>query len=128
MDNIFRDQIILLTGAAGSVGKELIRHLIAFLPAEIRALDHNESELFLMSEYYRHQNNITFFLGDVRDAHKMDTAARGVDMIFHCAALKHVYFSEYNPFEAVQTNILGVQNLIQAAIKNNVKRFIFTSS
>lgn len=128
MDNIFRDQIILITGAAGSVGQELIRQLLPFKPAEIRALDNNESELFLMSDHYRKQSNFTAYFGDVRDILKISAVARGADMIFHCAALKHVYFSEYNPFDAVQTNILGVQNIIQASIANEVKRVIFTSS
>jgi FlaA1/EpsC-like NDP-sugar epimerase len=128
MDNIFRDQVILITGAAGSVGQELVRQLLPLLPAEVRALDNNESELFLMGERYRDQVNFTAFLGDVRDVLKVSAVARGVDMIFHCAALKHVYLSEYNPVEAVHTNILGVQNIVEASINNRVKRVIFTSS
>jgi FlaA1/EpsC-like NDP-sugar epimerase len=128
MDNIFRDKTILVTGAAGSVGQELVRLLIPLWPAEIRLLDNNETELFLMGETYRAANNVIAYIGDVRDLQKVSTAARGVDMIFHCAALKHVYLSEYNPFDSVQTNILGVQNVIQAAINNSVKRVIFTSS
>jgi FlaA1/EpsC-like NDP-sugar epimerase len=128
MDNIFRDKTILVTGAAGSVGQELVRLLIPLWPAEIRLLDNNETELFLMGETYRNANNVIAYIGDVRDLQKLSTAARGVDMIFHCAALKHVYLSEYNPFDSVQTNILGVQNVIQAAINNSVKRVIFTSS
>lgn len=128
MDNIFRDKVILVTGAAGTVGRELVRQLLPLWPGEVRALDHNESELFIMSESYRSQDNINFYLGDVRDLQKMEAVSRGVDMVFHCAALKHVYFSEYNPFESIQTNILGVQNIVQAALKNDVKRVIFTSS
>lgn len=128
MDNIFRDQVILVTGAAGSVGQELVRLLLPLWPAEIRLLDNNETELFLMGETYRSINNVIAYIGDVRDLQKITTVSRGADMIFHCAALKHVYLSEYNPFDSVQTNILGVQNIIQAAINNTVKRVIFTSS
>jgi FlaA1/EpsC-like NDP-sugar epimerase len=128
MDNVFRDKCIMVTGAAGSVGQELVRQLIALWPAEIRLLDNNESELFLMRERYRTQTNVTAYLGDVRDLPKISAVARGADMIFHCAALKHVYLSEYNPFEAVQTNILGVQNILQSAIDQRVERVIFTSS
>ena len=124
----FRDQVIVITGGAGSVGQELVRQLIPSGPAEIRILDNNESELFLMSEKYRSHNNVTSYLGDVRDAQKINTVVRGCDIILHCAAYKHVYFSEYNPFEAVQTNIIGGKNVIEAAIGSGTKLLIFTSS
>jgi len=127
LDNIFRDQVILITGAAGSVGQELVRQLLPRQPAEIRGLDNNESEIFLMSDRLR-DCAFTAFLGDVRDGQKVAAVARGVDMIFHCAAFKHVVLSEYNPFDAVQTNIMGVQNVVQASVDNGVKRVIFTSS
>ncbi|MBI4644109.1 MAG: polysaccharide biosynthesis protein, partial [Deltaproteobacteria bacterium] len=119
---------VLVTGAAGTVGQELVSQLLTFGPAEIRALDNNESALFLMNEDYRSRSDFNAYLGDIRDAPKMGSLARGVDMIFHCAAFKHVFFSEYNPFEAVRTNIIGVQNIIQAALGNGVKKVIFTSS
>jgi FlaA1/EpsC-like NDP-sugar epimerase len=128
MDNIFRNQAVLITGAAGTIGQELVRQLLPFWPAEIRIMDNNESELFIMNEKYHSANNVNAFLGDIRDPQKMQNLTRGVDIIFHCAAFKHVCFSEYNPFETVQTNALGVQNVMQAAINNNVKIVIFTSS
>lgn len=128
MNQYFLNKVILVTGAAGSVGQELVRQLLLHQPAEIRILDNNESELFLLGEHYRSQTNLTAYFGDIRDPQKISGVAGGVDMIFHCAALKHVYLSEYNPFEAVQTNIIGVKNIIQAAISNRVKQIIFTSS
>jgi FlaA1/EpsC-like NDP-sugar epimerase len=128
MDNIFRDRVILVTGAAGSVGQELVRLLMPLWPAEIRIVDNNESELFFMSEKYNAAGNVTAFLGDVRDPHKMAAVTRGVDIVLHCAAYKHVFFSEYNPFESVQTNALGVQNVVQAAMANDVRLVIFSSS
>jgi FlaA1/EpsC-like NDP-sugar epimerase len=128
METIFRDQVVMVTGAAGSVGQELVRQLILLDPAEIRLVDNNESELFLMSEGLRHHDNVTAYLGDVRDYQKVSAVARSSDIILHCAAFKHVFFSEYNPFEAVQTNILGVKNVIEAAVGNGTKLVIFTSS
>ncbi|MGC2693305.1 MAG: SDR family NAD(P)-dependent oxidoreductase [Desulfobaccales bacterium] len=128
METVFRDRVVMVTGAAGSVGQELVRQLIPLGPAEIRMMDNNESELFLLSERYRPQNNVTAFLGDVRDHQKVAAVAHGSDIILHCAAYKHVFFSEYNPFEAVQTNILGVKNVIEAAIGIGTGLVIFTSS
>lgn len=118
----------MVTGAAGSVGQELVRQLLPFRPAGIRTLDNNEGRLFLLKERYQAYDQVTAYLGDTRDVNKLSAIARGTDIIFHCAAFKHVYLSEYNPFEAVQTNIIGVQNIIQAAMNNNVKLVIFTSS
>lgn len=128
MEEFFSNKVILVTGAAGSVGQELLRQLLAFDPAEIRALDNNETELFLLGERYRPTHRVTAYLGDVRDANKVRDLCTGVDFIFHTAAFKHVTLSEYNPFDAVQTNIQGVKNVIQGALHHRVPRVIFTSS
>jgi FlaA1/EpsC-like NDP-sugar epimerase len=129
MPDFFRDQVVMITGACGSVGQELVVQLLGLLPAEVRLFDNNESGLFIMHQQLSSQYpQVHAFLGDVRDAQKVATVARGCDVILHCAAFKHVFFSEYNPFEAVQTNILGVKNVIEAAIRHNVKLVIFTSS
>jgi FlaA1/EpsC-like NDP-sugar epimerase len=128
MKEFFLGKVILITGAAGSVGQELVRQLLMYSPGEIRAVDNNETELFLLGEHYRHTQKLNAYLGDVRDGRKMENLCAGVDVIFHAAALKHVGLSEYNPFDAVQTNILGVKNIIQAAMCQRVKRVIFASS
>ncbi|RJR46508.1 MAG: polysaccharide biosynthesis protein [Deltaproteobacteria bacterium] len=128
MSDFFRDKVILITGAAGTIGKEIVRQLLATEAREIRLIDNNESELFYLGNKYRHHGPVTLYLGDVRDEKKLLNVTQGVDLIFHLAALKHVGLSEYNPFEAVQTNINGVKHLVQAAMSNNVPRVIYTSS
>jgi FlaA1/EpsC-like NDP-sugar epimerase len=128
MDNFYRDKVILITGAAGTIGKELVRQLTDQRPAEIRLVDNCENDLFLLGEHYRYLGRVTPYLGDIRDEHKIFKTVSGVDTIFHAAAVKHVELSEYNPFEAVQTNILGLNNVLQAAMYHEVPHLIFTSS
>ena len=97
-------------------------------PAEIIGLDNNESELFFLDEAYRQQDNVHLYLGDIRDRDKLVRKMCGVDIVLHAAALKHVILCERTPRDAVQTNILGVQNIIDAALINGVQRVLFTSS
>ena len=120
---------ILVTGACGTIGKELVRQLLEeHQVAELIALDNNESELFSLENRFSKYPQASFFLADVRDRDKLCKKMKGVDVVFHVAALKHITFCERSPFEAVQTNILGVQNIIYAAIEEQVERVIFTSS
>lgn len=120
---------ILVTGACGTVGKELVRQLLsAQKVAELIALDNNESELFALEQQFSGYDQATFFLADVRDRDRLSDKMKGIDWVFHTAAFKHVLQCERSPFEAVQTNILGVQNIIYAAAENTVERVIFTSS
>lgn len=128
MRNFYRDKTILVTGAAGTVGQELVRQLVELEPREIRLIDNNESELFFLGKQYHNSGMVNSYLGDVRDSQKLVNITKGVELIFHTAAFKHVSLSEYNPFDAVQTNITGVKNVVQAAMQNDVSRVIFTSS
>ncbi len=126
--NPWYDKKVLITGVCGTVGKELLRQLINHKPAEVIGLDNNESELFFLSEEYSLYPQVHLFLGDVRDRDKLTRKMGGVDVVLHTAALKHVILCEKSPTNAVQTNILGVQNVIDAANANSVERVLFTSS
>jgi FlaA1/EpsC-like NDP-sugar epimerase len=122
---------ILVTGASGTIGKQIIQQLInsdTYNPAEVIGIDNNESELFFLDQEYSGDSRVNFFLGDIRDKEKLLRRTKGVDVVFHAAALKHVVMCERSPFEAVQSNILGVQNVISAVFENNVGTVIFTSS
>ena len=126
----FDDKKILVTGGTGSLGKELVRHLVRDgQPKTVRIYDVDETEQFeFQHELKEHEDVARFLLGDVRDKERLNRAVEDVDIIFHTAALKHVMACEYNPFEAVKTNILGTQNIIDVSIDNNVGKIIFTSS
>ena len=95
---------------------------------ELIGIDNNESELFFLEDKFADFDNVSFFLADVRDRDKISRKMKHMDIVFHTAAFKHVILCERSPFEAVQTNILGIQNIINGAIENNVERVIFTSS
>jgi UDP-N-acetylglucosamine 4,6-dehydratase len=115
----FRDRTILVTGGAGSVGSHLVKRLLSFRPSSIRVLDNNETGLFHL-EHELKSPVIRTLVGDVRDGGRLNMALYDVDIVFHAAALKHVPLCEFNPFDAVKTNVLGTQNLIEAAIANDV--------
>ena len=118
---------VLLTGGAGSVGRSLVPRILNQNPKALRILDNNESGLAsLQSEL--DDRRCRFFAGDVRDSDRLSRAMADVDLVFHTAAMKHVDICEYNPFEAVKTNALGLQNVVDAAVDANVDHFVFTSS
>ena len=126
--NPFRNKKILVTGGVGTVGVELVRQLLEFDPRVVRVLDQNETALFFLHERYKNNEKIRCLLGNVRDKTRLKRAIEGIDIVFHLAALKHVIVCEYNPFEAVQTNLLGIENLVEAAVDEEVEKVVFTSS
>lgn len=121
---------ILVTGCCGTVGRELIKQIVnnGYNPSEVIGVDNNESELFFIDQKYIDNVNVSFFLADNRDETALKSLFKGVDIVFHTAALKHVVLCERSPMEAVQTNIHGVQNVIAAARESDVSTVIFTSS
>lgn len=131
MGTIIKNKRILVTGACGTVGAELVRQLLTdsqYAPEEVIGIDNNESQLFFTDQEWLNEPRAHFFVADIRDRDELMRRMCGVDIVFHTAALKHVILCERSPDQAVQTNIEGVQNVIAAAIENNVERVIFTSS
>ncbi|EGW41432.1 polysaccharide biosynthesis protein [Desulfosporosinus sp. OT] len=124
-----RNKRILITGGVGTVGRELVGQICKYHdPKEVRVIDNNESELFFLDQHYGHDNRVFCYLGDIRDSYKLSNVMQGVNIVFHVAALKHVILCEKSPWDAVQTNIKGVYNIINAAKENDVELVLFTSS
>ena len=127
MGSYYKDKVVLVTGGVGSIGSQLVRQLLSFDPKSLIILDNNETGLFDLQKEL-HSDKIHVLIGDVRDAERMKTVLTGVDIVFHAAALKHVPLCEYNPYEAVKTNIIGTQNILDAAIRNHVQKVIMIST
>jgi FlaA1/EpsC-like NDP-sugar epimerase len=127
MKQFFEDKTILVTGGVGSIGSEIIRSVLEYNPEAVRVLDSNETGLFDLEQELQSEK-IRPFVGDVKDKERLKRAIEGVDVVFHAAALKHVPLCEYNPFEAVKTNVYGTQNLIDVAIDEEVEKFITIST
>lgn len=126
---MFENRNILVIGGTGTIGQALVRRLISdHSPKVVRVLSRDEYKQFEMQQEIRESKNIRFLLGDVRDKERLDKAMHDIDIVFNLAALKHVPSCEYNPFEAVKTNVIGTQNVIECAIKNKVQRVIYSSS
>ena len=130
MKNFYSNRNILITGGAGSIGESLVDKLLEFEPEVIRILDTNENALFHLRQKYQDESEgkVRFLLGDIRNLNRLQYAFKDIDIVFHTASYKHVLECEYNPLDAVETNINGTANVIQAAISQNVKNVIFTSS
>lgn len=115
------NKTILVTGGTGSFGTRLVERLLAdHNPAAIRLFSRDELKQSEFARRHADDDRIRFLLGDVRDLPRLRRATRGVDVIIHAAAMKQVPACEYNPFEAVQTNVIGAENLVTAAIDNDV--------
>jgi UDP-N-acetylglucosamine 4,6-dehydratase len=123
---------ILVTGGTGSFGRKFIETVYKKFPRVARVVVFSRDELkqFEMAQLYQHEKypSIRFFIGDVRDKDRLKRALEGIDTIVHAAALKQVPAAEYNPFEAVKTNVLGAQNVIDAAMDSGVKRVVALST
>jgi FlaA1/EpsC-like NDP-sugar epimerase len=124
----YKNKVILITGGTGSIGSQIVSEILQYLPSKIIIFSKDDSKQYLMKQKFQAYPNIYFLLGDIRDYQRVEYVTRGVDYIFHAAALKQVPICEENPEEAIKTNILGSLNIIDAAIKNKVKKVINIST
>lgn len=128
MTDIFRGKNILVTGGTGSIGSEIVRRLLKHKPKVIRVLSNDENGLFTLEQELHGHSNVRYLMGDVKDKERLGRAVEGIHLIFHSAALKHVPLCEYNPFEAVKTNVLGTQNIIEVAMEEEIEKLITIST
>jgi len=119
---------VLVTGGSGTIGARLVEQLLQADAAVVRIFGRDETKQFYQRQRLGTRSDVRFLVGDIRDRDRLLRATEDIDVVFHCAALKHVESSEYNPFEATQTNIIGTQNIIDACLAAGVETMILTSS
>lgn len=124
---MFINKVLLITGGTGSFGNAVLRRFLDTDIGEIRIFSRDEKKQDDMRKKYNNPK-LKFYIGDVRDYQSILNASRGVDYIFHAAALKQVPSCEFHPMEAVKTNVLGTENVLEAAIANEVKRIVCLST
>ncbi|MBI4575214.1 MAG: SDR family NAD(P)-dependent oxidoreductase [Planctomycetes bacterium] len=124
----YRGRKVLVTGGTGEIGEALVRAVLREGAQVVRVFDHDETRSHWLREDLGDPPEVRYLLGSVRDRERLRRAMEGVDVVLHAAALKHVPLCEYNPFEAVQTNVVGTQHVIEAAVDAGVRRVIAIST
>lgn len=124
----FEGRSVLVTGACGTVGAEIQRQLVSAGVSEVIGIDNNEEQVFFASERYSTVPQASVYLGELRDAKRLQDRMEGIDIVIHAAALKNVPVCEESPTDAVATNVLGTQNVIDCAIKVGAQRVLLTST
>ncbi len=125
----FEDKQILVCGGTGTIGSEIVSQLLNWNPKTIRILSNSENELWETKIRFNDAaEKIRFLLGDIRNFERVKRAIADVDYVFNAAAIKHVPFSEYNPMEAINVNIHGIENIIEASLIQNVKKLVHIST
>lgn len=137
---MFSNKNVLVIGGTGSIGKELVKTLIRMNPKVIRIFSRDERKQYQFEQEIRNGfffqedeelptfKNVRFLIGDVRDRERVMKAMERIDVVFNLAAMKHVPSCEYNPFEAVKSNVIGTQNVIECAIERDVETVVYTST
>ncbi|EOP1542373.1 polysaccharide biosynthesis protein, partial [Escherichia coli] len=124
---MFKSKVLLITGGTGSFGNAVLKRFLETDIKEIRIFSRDEKKQDDMRKFYRSEK-LKFYIGDVRDYQSISNAMRGVDYVYHAAALKQVPSCEFYPLEAVKTNVLGTENVLEAAINHSVKRVVCLST
>ena len=126
---MFNNKNILITGGTGSFGSLFIKKILKnYKPKKLIIYSRDELKQLLISKKIRKNPALRFFIGDVRDGERLSLAMEGVDYVVHLSALKQVDAAEYNPMECVKTNIFGAENVVKAALRNNVNKIIALST
>jgi len=136
LENTFKNKKILVTGGTGFIGSEIVRRLLDYKPKVVRIFSNDEDNTFRMmhevddsgTKMMHEIADRRFLIGDIRDKERVLLAMEDIDIVYHAAALKHVPLCEYNPFEAIKTNVLGTQNVIEAALVSGVDKVISIST
>ena len=126
-NNIFKDKVLLITGGTGSFGVAVLRRFLTTDIKEVRIFSRDELKQDDMRRYYSN-DKLKFYIGDVRDSNSIDDSMRGVDYVFHAAALKQVPSCEFYPMQAVKTNVIGTENVLNSAIRFGVEKVICLST
>jgi UDP-N-acetylglucosamine 4,6-dehydratase/5-epimerase len=125
----WKDQVVLVTGGTGSFGKKFIKILLEEKqPKKVIVFSRDELKQHEMQVGGYNQENLRYFIGDIRDRERLERALHGVDIVVHAAALKQVPACEYNPMEAIKTNIMGTANVVEAALDAGVKKVLMVST
>ena len=128
LEREFKNKIILITGGTGSIGLGIAKQLAKYRPKEIRLFSNDENSIVESKETIGQNSVYKFMVGDVRERDRLNLALRDVDIVYHAAAMKHIDICEENPFDAVKTNVVGTSNILESAIIEGVKKFVFIST
>ncbi len=127
--DLIRGKVVMITGGTGTIGSEIVRQLIPCQPKLIRIYSRDEFKLAQLRTQYKHYDFIRFLMGDIRDIDRLYRAMEGVEIVFHAAALKRVESTEYDPIEAIKTNVLGTQNIITTTLESTtIERVVSIST
>ena len=128
MKNIINGSIVLITGGTGTFGSAFLKRILQFNPKQVRIFSRDEKKQILLRNELRQYNNIKYIIGDIRDISSVQRAMTGVDYVFHAAAMKQIPACEENPIEALKTNVLGSNNVLESAIDAGVKKIVCIST